>query len=84
MTRSTIRFFHGDFFGALGWNPLVFLALCGLVIFDVYAFAVLVLGAPRLRLMQFSPTEKTFLRVFAVVLLLANWLYLLSRPPAVF
>jgi type II secretory pathway component PulM len=84
MTRSTIRFFHGDFFGALRWNPLIFLALCGLVIFDVYAFAVLVLRAPRLRLMQFSPREKTLLRVLVIVLLLANWLYLLSRPAAIF
>ena len=84
MTRSTIRFFHGDFIGALRWNPLIFVALCGLVIFDIYAFAVLVFRAPRLRLIPLSPSERTFLRVLVIVLLLANWIYLLSRPPAIF
>jgi hypothetical protein len=84
MTRATIRFFHGDFFGALRWNPLVFVALCGLSIFSAYAFVVLVIRAPRLRLTQFSSTEKTFVRAVAIALLLANWVYLLSRPPSVF
>jgi hypothetical protein len=84
MTRATIRFFHGDFIGALRWNPLIFVTLCGLSIFDAYAFAVLVTRAPRLRLIQFSSTEKTFLRVLFMVLLLANWIYLLSRPTDLF
>jgi hypothetical protein len=84
MTRASIRFFHGDFIGALRWNPLIFAALCGLSIFNAYAFAVLLTGAPRLRLIQFSSSEKTFLRALAIVLLLANWFYLLSRPPGLF
>jgi hypothetical protein len=84
MTRATIRFFHGDFVGALRWNPLVFIALCGLSIFSAYAFVVLVIRAPRLRLTQFSSTEKTFVRALVIALLLANWIYLLSRPPGVF
>lgn len=84
MTRSAIQFFHGDLAGALQWNPLVFVALCGLSIFDTYAFAVLIFRAPRLRLMQISAAEKSFLRAVAIVFLLANWIYLLSRPPGVF
>src|SRR2546428_10993835 len=40
-TRSAIAFFHADFFRAWKWNPLVFTILCGLSIFDAYAFAVL-------------------------------------------
>jgi hypothetical protein len=40
MTRSAIQFFHGNFLPALRWNPLVFVALCGLSIFDAYAFVV--------------------------------------------
>lgn len=84
MTRATIRFFHGDFVGAVRWNPLIFIALCGLSIFDAYAFAVLVTRAPRLRLIQFGSTEKTFLRALAIGLLLANWIYLLSRPADLF
>src|ERR1700736_1756194 len=84
MTRATIRFFHGDFVGALRWNPLTFVALCGLSTFDAYAFAVLVTRAPRLRLIQFSSTEKSFFRALVIVLLLANWIYLLSRPTDLF
>jgi uncharacterized protein DUF2752 len=84
MTRSAMRFFHGDFVGALRWNPLVFVALCGLSIFDAYAFAVLIFRAPRLRVVQFTAEEKKVLRVVAVALMLANWIYLLSRPPGWF
>src|SRR6266853_7022486 len=51
-TRSTIAFVHLDFSGAWKWNPLVFTFLCGLSIFDLYAFAVLVTRAPRLRIVQ--------------------------------
>ena len=80
MTRSAIRFFHGDFLGALTWNPLIFVGLCAVTIFDVYAVTVLVMRVPRIRLLQFSASEKKFVRVLAIALLLANWIYLLSRP----
>lgn len=83
-TRAAIAFFHLDFWIAWKWNPLVFAALCGLSIFDAYAFAVLVLRAPRLRIVQFSTEEKNLIRVIAIILLLSNWIYLLSRPPSLF
>jgi hypothetical protein len=79
-TRCAIAFFHGNFFAALKWNPLVFVALCGLSIFDAYAFAVLLSRRPRLRFTPFTAGEKTLLRVLVTVALLANWIYLLSRP----
>jgi hypothetical protein len=77
MTRSTIQFFHGHFLAALFWNPLVFAALCGLSIFDLYAFAVLVMRAPRVRLANFSSREKNVIRAAVVILLALNWIYLL-------
>jgi hypothetical protein len=83
-TRAAIAFFHLDFWSAWKWNPLFFTVLCGLSIFDAYAFAVLVIRAPRLRIVQFTPTEKNFLRLIAVILLLSNWIYLLSRPRGLF
>jgi hypothetical protein len=83
-TRAAIAFFHLDFWSAWKWNPLVFAALCGLSIFDAYAFAVLVIRAPRLRIVQFTRSEKSFLRLIAVILLLLNWIYLLSRPRGLF
>ena len=79
-TRAAIAFFHADFWSAWKWNPFVFLFLSGLSIFDVYAFAVLVVRAPRLRIVQFTPREKIFVRFVAIMLLLSNWIYLLSRP----
>jgi Protein of unknown function (DUF2752). len=82
-TRSAIAFFQLDFAGALKWNPLVFAILCGFSIFDFYAFVVLIMRAPRLRI-QFAATEKKFIRLAAFALLVSNWLYLLSRPRALF
>jgi len=79
-TRSAIAFFHLDFWSAWKWNPLVFLFLSGLSIFDAYAFAVLIVRARRLRIVQFTPPEKIFVRLVAIILLLSNWIYLLSRP----
>ena len=83
-TRCAIAFFHLNFTTAWKWNPLFFIFLCGLSIFDAYAFVVLVARARRLRLTQFSLAEKKFFRIAAIVLLLANWIYLLSRPRGVF
>lgn len=83
-TRCAIAFFQFNFAGAWKWNPLVFIFLCGLSIFDVYAFAVLVLRARRLRIVQFTPAEKSFVRLLAIVLLLANWIYLLALPRGLF
>jgi Protein of unknown function (DUF2752) len=79
-TRCAIAFFHANFLGAWKWNPLVFVTLCGLSIFDAYAFAVLLTRSPRLRVTSFTAGDKTFLRVLVVFALLANWIYLLSRP----
>src|SRR5436309_16101165 len=83
-TRSAIEFFHLDFWSALKWNPLFFTVLCGLSIFDGYAYAVLVTRAQRLRISQFTPTEKGFLRLVAILVLISNWIYLLSRPRGLF
>ena len=77
MTRSAIQFFHGNLFAALRWNPLVFIALCGLSIFDAYAFVVFVARAPRVRIARFSSAEKTFVRALVLTSLAANWGYLL-------
>jgi Protein of unknown function (DUF2752) len=82
MTRSAIQFFHGHFFAAMRWNPLVFACLCGLSIFDAYAFVALIARAPRLRITQLTAAEKTFVRVTLVTLFLTNWVYLLIANPA--
>jgi hypothetical protein len=77
-TRSALQFMHGHFITSLAFNPLAFASYCGIALFDLYAAAVLVLHAPRLRFEKFSNHEKKMLRGFVVALLVANWIYLLS------
>jgi Protein of unknown function (DUF2752) len=77
MTRSAIQFFHGDFLAAFQWNPLVFAALCGLSIFNAYAFIVLATRAPRLRIALWTRAEKKYARIIVITALFLNWAYLL-------
>lgn len=79
-TRCAIAFFHADLGAAWRWNPFVFVTLCVVSIFDVYAFAALIMRARRVRFANFSVNEKRCFRVAVVIGLLANWIYLLSRP----
>ena len=77
-TRATIQFFQGNLGSAWKWNPLAFTFLCGVTVFDLYAFAVLVARRPRLRL-TFTRSEKIAARVLIVVLLGLNWVYVLAH-----
>jgi Protein of unknown function (DUF2752) len=79
MTRAAIQFFHGHFLAAFQWNPLVFAALCGLSIFNGYAFIVLTTRAPRLRIALGTRAEKKYARVIVITALALNWTYLLSH-----
>jgi len=78
-TRSGIAFFHGDLGAALRFNPLVFAALCAIAFFDLYAFAVLLTRAPRLRIAEMSRVERGLARGLVIVLLAGNWIYLLQQ-----
>ena len=78
-TRSTIAFVHGDFLAALRWNPLAFVALCGLLVFDLYALIVVVSGNVRLRIVGWTSTEKNITRIAVVGLIVLNWIYLLCH-----
>src|SRR5436305_11667970 len=81
-TRSAIAFFHAHFFAAFQWNPLAFLFYCALSLFNVYAFAVIVMRAPRLRIAQLSASEGKFIRGSIITLFALNWVYLLIANPA--
>ena len=78
MTRCAIQFFHGHFLAALKWNPLIFVLLCGVIAFDVYAVAVLVTRTPRLRV-AFGQAEKKYARAIVIIALALNWAYLVSH-----
>ena len=77
MTRCGIQFFQGHFLAAFKWNPLVFTVLCGVIAFDVYALAALVMHAPRLRIYFLNDRSKRLLRVLVISALALNWTYLL-------
>jgi Protein of unknown function (DUF2752) len=78
-TRATIALFHGDVLQAFAWNPLAFLALCGVVVFDLYAVVVLLSRGPRLRIVDWTGTEKKVVRIAIICTLLVNWMYLLAH-----
>jgi hypothetical protein len=78
-TRCAIAFLHGNFSTAWLWNPLALAALCGVVLFDLYAAIVLIAALPRLRLIEWSATEKRTARIMAIGLIAANWIYLLAH-----
>jgi hypothetical protein len=80
-TRSAWQFLHGHFHSSLRFNPLAFLAYCGIAIFDLYATAVLITHTPRLRLTNFTRIEKRAVRILVVAILFGNWLYLLIARP---
>jgi hypothetical protein len=77
MTRSAIQFFHGHLLAAFQWNPLVFAALFGLSIFNVYALIVLLTRAPRLRVALWTRAEKKYAQITVITVLALNWTYLL-------
>lgn len=78
-TRASLSFLHGDLGSAFRLNPLVFLGLCAVLLFDLYAIFVLSTGARRVRLS--FPRAGTRKVVLATVLAagLANWIYLLRQ-----
>ena len=78
MTRCGIEFFHGHFFAALKWNPLVFALLWGVIAFDLYALAAVALRRPRLRILLRQAEKKYARRLLAAALAL-NWFYLVSH-----
>jgi hypothetical protein len=78
MTRCAIAFFQCRLLDAWNWNPLIFVSLCGLAIFDVCAFVVIVTDAPRLRI-SFSTSGRTYARGAGISALVLNWIYLLAH-----
>ena len=77
-TRSAWQFLHGNLTASFRFNPLAFASYCGILLFDLYAAAVVLSGGRRWRVSNFSQREKWVLRSLAIMLLAGNWVYLLS------
>src|SRR3954470_16701591 len=78
-TRCSIALFQGNFLAAWLWNPLAFVALCGLAFYDLYAAIVLLAGLRRLRSADWTAVERKAARIGVIVLIAVNWIYLLSH-----
>ena len=74
-----MAFLQGDFLSALRWNPLAFVAFCALIAFDLYAAIVVVGRMPRLRIVDWTITEKNVARIMVISLVALNWIYLLAH-----
>ncbi len=74
-TRSVVRLSYGDLRGSFAANPLVSLALVSTVIFFLWSVASLIMGLPRIELVL-SEREKNRMRAGVILLVVANWLYL--------
>jgi len=74
-TRCLIAFCNGSFTTSFYWNPLVFFALIGIILFDLYALIVLLFNLPRIDLCASKAITRK-IRVFALLALATNWIYL--------
>jgi hypothetical protein len=80
-TRSAVAFFHAQFLAAFQWNPLALVFYCLLSLFNLYALAVIILRAPRVRIAQLTASERKFIRGIIIALFALNWVYLLIANP---
>lgn len=78
-TRSAIALLQGDLGMAWRLNPLVFMGICAVLVFDLYALAVLSFRRPRLRLSRWRGNDRRIALTLAVVAGLLNWIYLLRQ-----
>ena len=79
MTRATNALLHGHPFEALAWNPLLTLVLAGTAFYILYAAVVVIGKLPRLRWTPPSRSETRWIRIGVILLLAANWAYLIWR-----
>ena len=77
-TRCVRSVFRGAFGAAFLVNPLMFAALIGIALFDLYAAVVLALRLPRWRWDAVPERVSGALRLGCAGLVLGNWLWLLS------
>jgi len=76
-TRAAGALINGEIKAAFVWNPLMTAGFFGAAAYLCYAAAVVIGRLPRLRIESLTPHEARVIRVLAILLIAANWLYLL-------
>ena len=77
LTRAVLAVTRGDLGAALFFNPLAVVAGTASMLYLAYAATVLVLRLPRFR-PRLSPADARFARAISLLLLLANWVWLIA------
>ena len=76
-TRAATALLHGDFKTPFLLNPLMAGSLMASGLYVVYAAVVVIGQLPRVRIESITLSEARMIRVLAILLIAANWLYLL-------
>ncbi len=74
-TRCIVFLAHGNIASAFFMNPLIAAAAMGAMLFLPYSLFTFIFDLPRLGV-ALAENEKYRLRIMTVLLVLANWLYL--------
>ncbi len=77
-TRALVSLTKGQFGAAFAWNPLATLASLAAAAALAYSGAVVIFRLPRLRVVGFSARHRKLLLWSIVLLLAANWAYVLA------
>jgi len=78
-TRAAQAFLHGDFISAWRFNPLITAGFCAVVLYDLYAGAVLLGRARRLRVRWSGGRARALVLSGLLALGGLNWIYLLQQ-----
>jgi hypothetical protein len=79
MTRGLRCLLHGNVAAAFLFNPLLILAFFGMALYLVYSVVVTIARLPRLRVEPIPEKTAFLIRIGVVVLIAANWTYLIVR-----
>lgn len=78
-TRCVRHLVQGDWLSAFRMNPLVFIALGSVVLYDLYAAIVLAFRLPRLRFGPWPSWAGWTVRGVIIVGMIVNWAWLISQ-----
>jgi hypothetical protein len=78
-TRALYLILSGHITKAFTMQPLLTTLGIAAIAYSLYAFAVVVLGTPRLKGLPRSPTRRRRLMLFAFFAIAANWSFLIIK-----
>ena len=78
-TRALQLIFHGDFLQAFRLQPFMITGALCLMVYSVYSYLVVFRIIPALRVVEISRTDRRILMAAGLLLLTADWLYVLSH-----